>query len=457
MKIAVTFHAFARRIVYNIGGFDKCGKILAAAKEDFVRAILITMGVERKQLDEMTKLMSLFINRAQQRYLGGEAAVMVRHIAGYLSSRSVGERERKFVEMGLDCYKRYHWYLLNAGPRSRLAGGEFSEYGTDFNLIMSWAAKIIRERRADELIGGKKYILIDEYQDFSQLFLSVIQAIRSVVDAKLFVVGDDWQAINRFAGSDVEYFKDFEKFFDGDTRRFEITTNYRCDAEIVEMARRFMRRAMDERGNFRAKSRRSGKVVVVNPKRTSVRIAFTDHDARVSVEDLIYQEAAWRMLHRAPKKKTVQYVKTLLRIIRENRKAKEILLLHRNNETGLEGATLVRLGVALRWGAIRLGVMSGADFDVKVQLMTMHKSKGLEAEVVIILEADEGVIPKVHPDTQLFAVFGETDEVALDDQKRLFYVAMPRAKKRLYIIHAGSKKAGEGFIKYLGKGVERDF
>ena len=82
----------------------------------------------------------------------------------------------------------------------------------------------------------------------------------------------------------------------------------------------------------------------------------------------------------------------------------------------------------------------------------MHKSKGLEAEVVIILEADEGVIPKMHPDTLLYRIFGETEEVALADQKRLFYVAMTRAKKRLYIIH---KTDNEGFIRYLGRGIER--
>ena len=88
--------------------------------------------------------------------------------------------------------------------------------------------------------------------------------------------------------------------------------------------------------------------------------------------------------------------------------------------------------------------------------MTMHKSKGLEAEVVIILEADAGVIPKTYPDTRLFGVFGETEEVALNDQIRLFYVAMTRAKKRLYIMHEKvPKKKKNGFIPYLGWGLER--
>ena len=89
-------------------------------------------------------------------------------------------------------------------------------------------------------------------------------------------------------------------------------------------------------------------------------------------------------------------------------------------------------------------------------MMTMHKSKGLEAEVVIILEADVGVIPKMHPDTRLFGVFGETEEVALNDQVRLFYVAMTRAKKRLYIMHEkASKRKMNGFIPYLGRMMER--
>ena len=119
----------------------------------------------------------------------------------------------------------------------------------------------------------------------------------------------------------------------------------------------------------------------------------------------------------------------------------------------LEGMSLVRLTRGLKWGLERMGVMSEEEFDAKVRVMTMHKSKGLEAEVVIILEADEGVIPKLHPDTLLYGMFGETLAVALDDQKRLFYVAMTRAKRRLYIIHDGS--SGAGFVKYLGRGVER--
>ena len=483
-KIAMTFHAFSRRLVYE--GSDsrrKNGKILAGEKEEFVREIVMQMTKEKKWkkmmmsfaqetdmdgrailssegLDEITKLMTTFINRAQQKYLGGgltlgEAAK--EYLAGKYGA-DVGIcadlREVLFIKIGVECYRRYHLVLLDEKE------GVLKEYGTDFNLIVSWASKIIlsgEERILDDL-GQVKYLLIDEYQDFSQLFLGVVFAIRSVAEeAKLFVVGDDWQAINRFAGSEVEFFRNFEKYFGDKAGRrcmkCEITTNYRCDRAVVEAARKFMRRSMKEKGNFRAFSRKEGRVTVVNPDETEVGYALVPYDLRVSAEDRILREATERMGSVAVNKTMVKYLKTVMMVINQNLDAEEILILHRNNETNIGGVSLTGFGEGLRWGLDRLGVMSALDFDRKVKLMTMHKSKGLEADVVIILEADEGVIPKLHPDTMLFGLFGETEEIALADQKRLFYVAMTRAKHRLYIISRGG-----GFMKYVcrsGRGLGR--
>lgn len=512
VRIASTFHAFARKIVYQVcKGERRCGKILAGEKDAYVleivrrmvdevkwrakivwfvkgqvesrpagergRVISDAVKLDEEELVRLAAMMVQFVNRAQQKYLGGE--VTIREVAEeYLRGDGVTEREKAFVELGVEVFRRYHWYLLDT---KRGLGG-FQEYGTDFNLIVSWASRLIASGREEvvRLLGGKKYILIDEYQDFSQLFLAAVGAIRMVAgSARLFVVGDDWQAINRFAGSEVEYFKEFEKFFPDGMRRYEITTNYRCDCEVVERARKFMVKAMGERGEFRAFSRRMGRVIVVDPRMTECELSLivdsgmmerkqplvvgsrtterglppVKYDKGASGRDAVYAEMAWRMLRRGPKYKTMRYVKTVVELIRANRKAQEIMLLHRNNEMNLEGMSLVGLTRGLKWGLEWMGVMSAEEFDAKVRVMTMHKSKGLESEVVIILEADEGVIPKLHPDTLLYGVFRETLDVALDDQKRLFYVAMTRAKRRLYIIHDGS--SGAGFVKYLGRGVER--
>ena len=525
VRIASTFHAFARKIVYQVcKGEKRCGKILAGEKGAYVLEIVRRMmddvewrakivwfmkgqgelkpvgergrviedaaRLDEEELERFAAMMAQFVNRAQQKYLGGE--VTVKEVAEeYLRGEGVMEREKAFVELGMEVFRRYHWYLLDAkrGP------DRFSEYGTDFNLIVSWASRLIASKREEvaRLLGGKKYILIDEYQDFSQLFLAAVRAIRTVTSsARLFVVGDDWQAINRFAGSEVEYFKEFEKFFPDGVRRYEITTNYRCDREVVEKARKFMIKAMGERGGFRAFSRRVGRVIVVDPRVTECELSLAvdsrmtecglslavdprmaecgqlsvvgsrtterglmpvKHDKGPNGRDMVYAEMAWRTLGRQPKRKMVQYMKTVFELIRTNRKAQEIMLLHRNNEMSLEGVSLVGLARGLKWGLERMGVMSAEEFDAKVRVMTIHKSKGLEAEVVIILEADEGVIPKLHPDTLLYGMFGETLDVALADQKRLFYVAMTRAKRRLYIMHDGG--SGAGFVKYLGRGVER--
>ena len=449
-QIATTFHAFSRNVVYNIcGGRERCKEILAGKKGEFVE--MVTRKIlrdEGKSLDEVEIVriagqMTSFVNRAQQQFMNGDNTLAGR-VEKRLAEDDVDTEERKFVKLGAEVYRRYHWYLLDA--KRGLKG--FDGYGTDFNLIVSWASKLIAGGRKEvrDLLVGKKYILIDEYQDFSQLFLAAVEAIRSVAtSARLFVVGDDWQAINRFAGSEVEYFKNFEEYFGEDCAKYEITTNYRCDRAIVEGARRFMRRAMREKGKFRAHSRKYGSVTVVNPRETELGYALVPYDKRVSAEDRILKKAAMKMGRATVKKSIVQYLKTVVRIVQANVGAKEILILHRNNEMSF-GVSLQGFGEGLKWGLDRLGVLSETEFDGKVKLMTIHKSKGLEAEVVMILEADEGVIPKTHPDTKLFTVFGETEEVALADQKRLFYVAMTRAKKRLYVISEGG-----GFVKYLGK------
>ena len=281
VKIASTFHAFSRKIVYDAcGGKEKCGKILAGEKGKFILAVVKLMlrdpkwvkkirwfigdaavdgeielagergkvvkceDIDSKELVRFAKRMALFVNRAQQRYLGGDKT-LAQSADSYLKNNEIETRERDFVELGVECYRRYHWHLLDA--KRKLRG--FERYGTDFNLIVSWASKLILAERGKvpEMLAHKKYILIDEYQDFSQLFLAAVEAIRNVAkESRLFVVGDDWQAINRFAGSDVEYFKNFEKYFKG-ARRYEITTNYRCNYTIVDIARRFMKRRWKKR------------------------------------------------------------------------------------------------------------------------------------------------------------------------------------------------------------------
>lgn len=527
-KIASTFHAFSRRIVYDIaGGRDQCGDILAGEKDDFILMLVqellqdsawaekirlfirgketppeegkkksrqsgrrrkrgntdsksaknkitgtkntATISTEnlttvplsllgdpddpdaqkpltKEEILRFSSSMAQFVNRAQQKFLGSGETLSA-YLKTYQTTHQVTAREQLFLTLGAECYRRYHWRLLEPSA----AYAEFRNFRTDFNLIVSWASQIIASRRpeTDTLLAGKKFLLIDEYQDFSALFLSAIKAIRTAApEAKLFAVGDDWQAINRFAGSDVDFFKNFAHYFP-DPRILQISTNYRCHYQIVDTARKFMSKAMQEKGNFSAFSKKPGEIFLVDPAKTPLGFAYVDFDDRVSEEDKMYQRFARSLLRDPPKKETVRYLKTLVQIIIENPSATEILFLHRNNETNLQNLRLDALQRRLPKLLQELGHRDAPQQSIR--FMTMHKSKGLESDVVVLLEADEGVIPRVHPDTYLYRFFGETEDVVLADQKRLFYVAMTRAKKRLYIIHKPvAKRSEDGFIQFLG-------
>lgn len=208
-KIASTFHAFSRQVVYNwCGGKAKCKEILAEQKEDYLLYIVKQLMKEEiwevkikqfllgdlsdetlenlwqrpeyvtTELERFAKMMAQFVNRAQQKYLGSGSSLGEK-TNQYLKTHDVESRERLFIELGNECYNRYHRYLLSKNP---LKSSAFSKYGTDFNLIVSWASKLIEEKRGKtkKLLAHKKYLLIDEYQDFSQLFLYAVFAIRSV-------------------------------------------------------------------------------------------------------------------------------------------------------------------------------------------------------------------------------------------------------------------------------------
>jgi DNA helicase-4 len=69
-----------------------------------------------------------------------------------------------------------------------------------------------------------------------------------------------------------------------------------------------------------------------------------------------------------------------------------------------------------------------------LRFKTMHSSKGLDDDVVVLMNVCNDVIPSIHPSSKLFEVFGRTPNKILDEEKRLFYVAITRAKKKLYIL-----------------------
>ena len=111
-----------------------------------------------------------------------------------------------------------------------------------------------------------------------------------------------------------------------------------------------------------------------------------------------------------------------------------IMLLHRHNFTSYENVDLETLRQALKGLIVSEHIMTGTNFERQIRCMTMHKSKGLESEIVILLEVDREVVAAHHPHATIFPLFGDTRTAESADQKRLLYVAMTRAKQQLYIL-----------------------
>lgn len=106
----------------------------------------------------------------------------------------------------------------------------------DFSDMINDAATLVSN---DCDILPYKYVIVDEYQDISKSRFNFLKAIVDRTGAKFFCVGDDWQSIYRFAGSDISLFTDFEKSF-GDTKILRIEKTYRNSQQLIDEASTFV-------------------------------------------------------------------------------------------------------------------------------------------------------------------------------------------------------------------------
>ena len=101
---------------------------------------------------------------------------------------------------------------------------------------------MIIEGRKQIKNDGYKYIIVDEFQDISQARAKLLKELKNTNNAKLYCVGDDWQAINQFNGGDISIFtKDFEKLF-GFFERVDIDTTFRFGEKINELSSKFIQK-----------------------------------------------------------------------------------------------------------------------------------------------------------------------------------------------------------------------
>lgn len=246
-------------------------------------------------------------------------------------------------------------------------------------------------------------VMVDEFQDASQARARMVAALMRGEDKYLFAVGDDWQSINRFAGADLGVMTGFEALF-GKTTTLKLETTFRCPPSLCQISSTFVRKNPSQI----AKQVRSPKPDIAEP----VRI--------VQVEDGRFIRAAveGRIREIAHESAAV------------GKKATVYLLARYQKDREFMPATY-----DTQW--------------IEVSFLTVHRSKGLEADHVIVPRLTSetlGFPSKIADDPvlQLAMPVGEAFEFA--EERRLLYVAITRARSTATLItvhHMESSFIGE--------------
>ena len=206
--------------------------------------------IKVRAIDRFTTVVTGFIQRCRKLSLTPE------QLSDTVNNHDcVSKVEQDFLNLAQVFYKSYLERLQATGEE-------------DFDGLMQKATKIVaagttefRRRPSTGNIERIRYVLIDEYQDFSELFYGLVQAIREQNPrARFFCVGDDWQAINGFAGSDLRFFQKFEQFFE-DPLELPVATNYRSARTIVDVGNALMK---GQGTPARAYKKMTGKVTIAD-------------------------------------------------------------------------------------------------------------------------------------------------------------------------------------------------
>lgn len=282
----------------------------------------------------------------------------------------------------------------------------------DFNDMIIQAAGYIDQ---GTYIPNYKYIIIDEYQDISVGRYKLAQATLEKSNAKLFCVGDDWQSIYRFTGSEVDLLVRFENYF-GLFSRTDITQTYRNSQEFLDISGAFI-----QANDYQTPKTLTSNKHLENP----IRIAWYTGSYRPVLEN---EGAEFEI-------KFTEAFRAVIKEIVEKFPKGDILLLGRNNSDLVYLSDDDGINVRQEEGEKRVFV----DFcpNVKIYFLTVHRSKGLEADNIIILNArnaKSGFPNQIVDDPVLNLLRDTAETYPFAEERRLFYVALTRTRNYTYIL-----------------------
>ena len=290
----------------------------------------------------------------------------------------------------------------------------------DFHDMINLATVAVREGRVTRKYS---HIIIDEFQDISESRLALVKALQSQnPGCRLMGVGDDWQSIYRFAGSDVGIITDFGNRV-GHFARTDLDATFRFGQPLVEATTEFITR---NPGQLRKSVSAFRKDTVEKPISL---VPYLEPGMASPAQEASLENSFGCCLRDAA------------------------------NMLG-EGASIAVLG---RYHFSRPDFFEGfaaqcRSLGIEASFMTAHASKGLEADAVIItgLEAAEFGFPsEVAEDPVLRLVSSETEWSKNSEERRLMYVSLTRARRKVYLVYP--ETAPSSFVKEFQEGEYGDF
>lgn len=375
---------------------ESCGILCARLSEEE----LWTM-IKDRSIDRFTRVVKRFIQR------GRKLSLTPHELSEMINSyECISEVELQFLNVAQRFYASYLQRMEATGKQ-------------DFDGLLQEAAKqvangatIFRRKTGGGDLRKVRHVLIDEYQDFSELFHRLIEAVREQnPQARFFCVGDDWQAINGFAGSDLRFFQNFADYFP-DSRKLYMATNYRSGKSIVNVGNALMKGLGKP---ARAHKKTTGQVMVADLA------AFkpTLREEREHSGDL-FTPAVLRLVN-----KVLASDKSVVLLARKN--SVPWYINYKN-----QSASLIEIGLDRFLATVRAFLPK--EHKEKVTASTVHSYKGLEQAVVIVLDAVSRCFPLLHSEMIFTRIFGDNLENVAAEELRLFYVAFTRAIEDLFIL-----------------------
>lgn len=253
-----------------------------------------------------------------------------------------------------------------------------------------------------------KYILVDEFQDVNALQVELINLLLSE-NTQLFCVGDDWQSIYGFRGSEVEYIVNFEKYFEN-SRIIKLDINYRSHDTIVNASNEVIK-------NNKYKIEKEIRSLTKSGKKLFLYAAKKEEEDGVEA-----------------------VMEKLGQFLDNGHSPEDLLILYR------------------RTSSFKPYERKMEEYGIKVPSRTIHAAKGLESKIVFLVGLIGGYygFPNVWEEDRIFQIIKETNfELKMEEERRLFYVALTRAKEELFLITELGNESS--FIKEIpGEFIDRN-